>query len=50
MTRAAPWLCAGLHVLSLAALALFLGGGTEFEGRSTAARRTVLMALFWRRA
>jgi len=31
MTRAAPWLCAGLHILALAALALVLRGGTELE-------------------
>jgi len=31
MNRAAPWLCAGLHLLALAALALLLRGGTELE-------------------
>ena len=31
MTRAAPWLCAGLHLLGLSALALLLSGGTEVE-------------------
>ena len=31
MTRAAPWLCAGLHVLGLAALALVLKDGTGLE-------------------
>ena len=31
MTRAVPWLCAGLHLLGLAALALWLRGGTEVE-------------------
>ena len=42
MTRAAPWLCAGLHLLGLAALALLLRSGTELE--ADVARRAQYIA------